>query len=78
MTVDEIDNEYAQIRMIAIDLLDEILAEARDAQKGIGDEEEHQDAQGDALIALGDGHDPKMVARALIIAIGDRLSAASS
>src|SRR6516165_9866608 len=58
MTVDEIDNEYAQIRMIAIDLLDEILAEARDAQKGIGDEEEHQDAQGDALIALGDGHDP--------------------
>jgi hypothetical protein len=71
------NKENAQIRMIAIDLLDEILVESRDAWCGI-DEMEHHCAQGDALMTFGDGHDPKMVARALIIAIADRLSAASS
>jgi hypothetical protein len=59
------------IRMIAIDLLDEIFAEAEDASP------EHEDAQAAALEACGEGgesRDPKRVARALIIAIADRLS----
>jgi hypothetical protein len=58
------------LREIAIDLLDEILAERR------SDGDEHDDAQGDALILFGDARlgDPKMVARALLIAIADRLS----
>jgi hypothetical protein len=65
--------EDSHLRMIAIDLLDEILAEGRDAQNGIN-EEEHHDAQGTALEMFGEGHDPRMVARYLIIAIADRLS----
>jgi len=77
MTVNMVDEERAHIRMIAIDLLDEVLAEARDAWNGI-DEMEHYDAQGTALMMFGDGHDPKMVARALIIAIADRLSGVSN
>jgi hypothetical protein len=60
-------------RLIAIDLLDEILAEGRDAQNGI-DELKHYKAQAHALTLLGEGHDPKTLARALIIAIADRLS----
>jgi len=50
--------------MIAIDLLDEVFAEGHDA-----------DALGDALMLFGEERlsDPKMVARALIIAIADQL-----
>jgi hypothetical protein len=59
--------------MVAIDLLDEIFTEANDAWDGLA-EQEHDDAQGDALMTFGDGHDPKLLARALIIAIADRLS----
>ena len=65
-------DENAHIRMMAIDLLDEIFAEARDASNGI-DEYEHCVKQGEALKLFGEGHDPKMVARALIIAIADHL-----
>lgn len=68
------DDGSSDIRMIAIDLLDEIIAEGRDALNGIN-EEAHQDAQGTALEMFGEGHDPKMLARALIIAIADHLSA---
>jgi hypothetical protein len=60
------------LRMIAIDLLDEIFAESQDAQRGIA-ESSHMKAQCDALHIIGEGHDPKTVARALIIAISDWL-----
>jgi hypothetical protein len=66
------DKDQADIRLIAIDLLDEVLQEGRDASNGI-DEWEYLDAQGTALEVFGEGHDPKMVVRALIIAIADRL-----
>ena len=64
--------EDSHLRMIAIDLLDEIFAEIRDAQNGI-EEEAYGDAQADALRVIGEGHDPKTLARALIIAISDLL-----
>jgi hypothetical protein len=67
------DRDDADIRLIAIDLLDEVLQEGRDAWNGI-DEEEYDDAQVTALEMFGEGHDPKMLVRALIIAIADRLS----
>jgi hypothetical protein len=67
------DRDGADIRLIAIDLLDEVLQEGCDASNGI-DELEYGDAQATALELFGEGHDPKMLARALIIAIADRLS----
>ena len=67
------DDDRSDIRMIAIDLLDEIIAEARDAWNGIN-ERAHLDAQGTALEMFGEGHDPKMLARALFIAIADHLA----
>ena len=73
----DISEVYRPIRMIAVDLLDEIVAEGEDALRGIG-EMEHHDAQGDALIEFGDGHDPKMVARLLMITIADRLGEAAA
>ena len=63
--------EDSHLRMIAIDLLDEIFAESQDAQNGT--EASHLRAQVDALHIIGEGHDPKTVARALIIAISDWL-----
>ena len=67
-------DDSSHLRMIAIDLLDEVFAEGRDAWKGIN-EMEHHDAQGDALMFFGEQRlrDPKTVARALIIAIADQL-----
>jgi hypothetical protein len=62
------DDGRSDIRMIAIDLLDEIIAEAR------ADELEHDSALADALALFGEGHDPKMLARALWVAIADHLS----
>jgi hypothetical protein len=59
-------DDTSDLRIIAIDLLDEILAEERDALNGI-EEEEHWRAQAGALAQFGEGHDPKILARALII-----------
>jgi hypothetical protein len=67
------DDAYG-IRAIAHDLLDEIHAERNDAYNRGIDENEFDDAQADALELFGEGHDPKMLARALWIAIADRLS----
>ena len=46
------DSSY--LLMIAIDLLDEVFAEGRDAWNGIN-EMEHHDAQGDALMLFENG-----------------------
>jgi hypothetical protein len=64
------DGGGCDIRIIANDLLDEIQAE-----RNHGDESEYDNAQADALALFGAGHDPKVVARALWVAIADRLSA---
>jgi hypothetical protein len=61
---------HDNIRKIAVDLLDEVLAEDIDSP-------EHEDAQGGALIKFGDGHDPKEVVRLLVIVISDRLGGAA-
>jgi len=65
------DDSRGDIRMIAIDLLDEtideIIAEAR------VDEREHDSALAEALALFGEGHDPKMLACALLVAIADHL-----
>jgi hypothetical protein len=66
--IQAIDDGRSDIRMIAIDLLDEIIAEAR------VDERKHDSALADALALFGEGHDPKMLARALWVAIADHLS----
>jgi hypothetical protein len=64
--------ENDHIRSIAINLVDEIIAEMEAALLDGADEMEHADAQADALEAVGE-HDPKTVARALLIAIADNL-----
>ena len=61
------------IRAIANDLLDEVQAERNDAYNRNIDEDEYNEAQAKALEIFGEGHDPKMVARALWMAIVDRL-----
>ena len=64
--------DNVRIRTIAINLIDEIIAEFEAAFcDGIG-EPEHAAAQAEALEMIGE-HDPKMVARALLIAIADNL-----
>ena len=61
------DDGRGDIRMIAIALLDEIIAEAR------VDEREHDSALVEALALFGEGHDPKMLACALLVAIANHL-----
>jgi len=68
--------ENDHIRTIAIDLFDEIIAEMEAVLFDGADEVEHADAQADALEVVGE-HDPKTVARALLISIADRLGDAA-
>jgi hypothetical protein len=61
-------DDFSHFRMIATNLLDEVLAEAETCSP------EHEAAQAAALKACGkrgESRDPKLVARALLIAIAD-------
>jgi hypothetical protein len=67
----EYDNEHDALRMIAIDLIDEVGMEAAAAWHI--DDLEHFDAQGDAL-PLAEKNEPILLARVLLIAISDKLA----